>query len=104
MAGPDQVAADNGHLNVQQFTIPATDDDVTSYLRSLIQERCNTIVSMGSTARAAVIAYLAGGQASAVRFIVVSQVPIGATGVLNLPVTSLTAHQVANAITTATQR
>ncbi|MFF0018773.1 hypothetical protein [Streptomyces sp. NPDC005374] len=66
---------------VQRYRLPAEADGAT-YVNTLVQLRCSTIVSTGAGARAAVAKTLAAGHPRGVRFAVVADRPMaGATQV-----------------------
>jgi ABC-type branched-subunit amino acid transport system substrate-binding protein len=64
---------------VQRYRLPAGADPV-AYVNTLVQLRCDTVVTTGTTARSAVAARLAAGRVPHVRFVIVADQPVpGAT-------------------------
>ena len=97
-SGLQQAAQMNGHLNVQHFTAPPAQTDVTPTLNSLITLRCAVIVGLGPRVSDAVAAYTDGSQKSTVRFIVVGSTPANSPQVSAIDPTALTPSAIATLV------
>lgn len=98
LSGLDQAAKTSGHIDVQQFAVPASANDATPYLNSLIQQRCILIVALGDEAADAVRAHVsAATQDSAIRFVVVGQDSIASPAVTTIATNALTTSAITDA-------
>ncbi|MFI9105533.1 hypothetical protein ACIGXA_34010 [Streptomyces fildesensis] len=95
-AGLAQAAAHRTDLIVQRYSLPPAVAPAT-YLNTLAQMRCTTIVTVGESLRAPVAADTTGH-----RYVVISKQPITASHTTHLTPSQATSGAVASAVTAAT--
>ncbi|MCZ4102529.1 hypothetical protein [Streptomyces sp. H39-C1] len=95
-AGLTQAATQRTDLIVQRHTLPPAVAPAT-YLNTLAQMRCTTIVTVGETLRAPVAADTTGHH-----YVVISKQPVAAAHTTSLTPGQATANAVASAVTAAT--
>ena len=100
-AGLQQAAKTRGGVNVQRATLPAQATDAAPELAGLIQQQCTAIYAVGPLSTEAARAAAGNAQPRAVTFVLVSDVPVSGDHLSTLPVTGLTADQVAASLASA---
>ena len=93
-AGLEQVAKADGHLNVQNYPLPATATDATPFLNGMIASRCGVVIGIGDLADQAIKSYATNGHPAA-RLIVVGAGTAQSTNVAFLSPAGLTPAGVA---------